>query len=184
MTEAPRPQLPEPVMLDAATMRVLAHPIRVRLVWELGSTAQLRTGDLAAAVGEPVDGTLVAYLRNPTGDDAAYQARITALAQEAKRNLRLQSLWEPRAAQRPVSGRGVLEKPTASRPAPVDEPPRRDRSSDASRATSQPPRRTGDGAGLADSPRRSTPSSPTEPPSRPPGADRPGDSSEPPRRPR
>ena len=55
MTEAPRPQLPEPVMLDAATMRVLAHPIRVRLVWELGSTAQLRTGDLAAAVGEPVN---------------------------------------------------------------------------------------------------------------------------------
>jgi len=152
---------------------------------DLGHLWAVRVGSGASAtVGEPVDGTLVAYLRNPTGDDAAYQARITALAQEAKRNLRLQSLWEPRAAQRPVSGRGVLEKPTASRPAPVDEPPRRDRSSDASRATSQPPRRTGDGAGLADSPRRSTPSSPTEPPSRPPGADRPGDSSEPPRRPR
>lgn len=52
---SPHPGPEAPVVLDAPRLKVLAHPHRVRLLWELSAVASARTGDLASAIGQPVN---------------------------------------------------------------------------------------------------------------------------------
>ncbi len=163
-------------------------------VWALA----IRESALAGPRDEAIPAQLVVFVRNPTGESAAYQDRMRAVASYGGLTKQLAAARDARAAsdERDVAKVRARSQPPEREPVrssrASDEPPRRTgaagpspeppRRSVAPRADDPPHRRGGAGGGPpsrgGEPPRRAS-GGPDEPPRRP---SRPGGGDEPPRR--